>query len=97
MSLIPYEVIGYTFIISSGVPEDDAERYIYAKIVMYRNLSGLFNGVKQQLKDRVTFTVDVEDFIRKYSGRDFKPTVVGYIGSESDGEDLIVKCVYSAD
>jgi len=90
-------LIGYTFIISSRDDEEDSQRYIYARIIVFRSLSNVFNAIKKQFKDDVTFTVDVEEFIRKYSGRDFKPTVVGYIGHESDPQDIIVKCVYSED
>jgi hypothetical protein len=90
-------LIGYTFIISSRDDEEDSQRYIYARIIVFRSLANVFNAIKKQFRDDVTFTVDVEEFIRKYSGRDFKPTVVGYIGHETDAEDIIVKCVYSED
>lgn len=84
-------VIGNTFILASDDADENTYRYIDGRIIVYRNLTNTFNAIKKHFKDQVTFTVDVEDFIRKYSGRDFKPTKVGNLG---DLEDIIVKCVY---
>lgn len=90
-------VIGNTFILVSDDSEENTERYVLGRIVVYSNLVSTFNAIKKHLKDQVTFTVDVDEFIRKYSGRDFKPTKVGYVGHENDLEDIVVKCVYGED
>ncbi len=91
------KVIGYTFNILSREDEENAEGYMYAPVAMYRTLVSLFNAIKKQFKNNVTFTIDVEEFIRRHEGRDFQPIMVGYIGDEADGEDILVKCVYAAD
>lgn len=90
-------VIGNSFIVRSDDPEENSERYVFGRIVVYRNLTSVFNAIKKIFKGKVTFTVNVEEFIRKHTGQDFKPTKVGYIGDESDCQDVIVKCVYGED
>lgn len=90
-------LIGYTFVISSRDDTEDAERYMYSNVNVYRSLSNLFNAIKKQFEGNVTFLVDVEEFIRTHTGRDFRPIMVGFIGHESDPQDIIVKCVYGED
>lgn len=90
-------VIGNTFIIVSGHPQENSDRYVITRITLYRNLKNTFNAIEKMFRGNVTFTVNIDEFIRDYTGRDFKPVKVGYLGDESEDESIVVKCVYRED
>jgi hypothetical protein len=86
--------IGYTFIITSSDDGVNTERYMFDRIFVFRNLSGVFAAIDKEYGKTVTYTIDVGQFIRTYDGKEFTPKMVGYIGDISNEENVIVKCVY---